>query len=280
MKSADLDREPRRNRDARGTRILGGSAAPPSPGRRRGRRCPLARLEALGGGLAGLLGACAYSSFLLAKVLGSPLDPAHAYISELGARSQPTSGFFRASDVLAGAALMVFAWVLLRWLPADWRARLGCSAIGVLGAASVVAGAKPLTCTPSTDVICRVRDQTHPLAQLHEAHVLASIIGFFGAVIGMLFIGSLLREIPSFRRLGALGTINAFLVTGLTVLELALMLAPGLWVGLPERAETLLESAWYGALALRLVADAWDHTTHTAGRHGPVGGVGVRRTPV
>jgi Protein of unknown function (DUF998) len=235
--------------------------APPSSDLWLGRRSGRARLEALGGGLVGLFAACAYSSFVLEKALGSPLNPAHAYVSELGARSQPATAFFRVSDVLAGAGLIVLAWALLRWLPADWRCRLGCGAIAVMGAASVVAGAKPLACTPSADVVCRLRDRTDPLAQLHQAHVASSMIGFLGAVMGMLLLGSLLRDVSCWRWLGRLGTVGAFLATGLAVLELALTLLPGLWVGLPERAETLLESAWYGALALRLIADAWDHTT-------------------
>jgi hypothetical protein len=249
--------------------------ASPSPDQWLGRRSRRGRLEALGGGLAGLVAACAYSSFLLEKAFGSPLNPAHAYVSELGARSQPATAFFRVSDVLAGAGLIVFAWALLRWLPADWRCRLGCGAIAVMGAASVVAGAKPLSCTPSADVVCRLQDRTDPLAQLHQAHVASSIIGFLGAVIGMLLLGSLLREVPYWRWLGPLGTAGAFVATGLAVLELALTLLPGLWVGLPERAETLLESAWYGALALRLIADAWDHTT----RHPRPPGSARRRRP-
>ena len=212
----------------------------------------------LGGGVAGSFGACAYSSFLLEKLLGSPLKPAHAYVSELGARGQPASAFFRVSDVLAGVALLFFAWVLWRWLPRDWRGRSGCCAVAVMGAASVVGGAKPLGCTPSTDMVCRLRDRTDVLAQLHQVHVLASISGFLGTVIGMLLLGGLLRAVPGWRWLGVLGIADAVVVTGLAGLELALMMLPGLWVGLPERVETLLESAWYGALALRVAATAWD----------------------
>jgi hypothetical protein len=87
-----------------------------SPDRWLSRRSGRARLEALGGGLAGLFGACAYSSFLLEKALGSPLNPAHAYVSELGASSQPAAAFFRVSDVLAGAGFIVFAWPAFWWL--------------------------------------------------------------------------------------------------------------------------------------------------------------------
>jgi hypothetical protein len=212
----------------------------------------------LGGGVAGSFGACAYSSFLLEKLLGSPLNPAHAYVSELGVRSQPASAFFRVSDVLAGAALLFFAWVLWRCLPPDWRCRPGCCAVAVMGAASVVSGAKPLGCTPSTDMVCRLRDRTDVLAQLHQVHVLASVTGFLGTVVGMLLLGGLLRDVPGWRWLGLLGIADAVFVTGLAGLELGLMMLPGLWVGLPERVETLLESAWYGALALRVVATAWD----------------------
>jgi hypothetical protein len=224
---------------------------------------------ALGGGVAGLFGACAYSSFLLEKALGSPLNPAHAYVSELGARSQPASAFFRISDILAGAALLYFAWALWRWLPSDRRCRLGCRAVAVMGAASMVDGAKPLGCTPSTELVCRLQDRTDLLAQLNQVHVLASITGFLGAVIGMLVLGGLLREVPGWRRLGLLGIADAFLVTGLAVLEVPLMMLPGLWVGLAERVETLLESSWYGALALGLIATVWHHTDDTTPTSAP-----------
>lgn len=113
-----------------------------------------------------------------------------------------------------------------------------------------------MTCLPSIDVACRMSDRTSPFAQLEQVHVLASVIGFGGAIIGMLALASWLRQVPRWRRLGALGTANVFLVTGLGLLELALMVLPGLWVGVPERAETLLESTWYGALAFWLIADA------------------------
>lgn len=96
-------------------------------------------------------------------------------------------------------------------------------------------GAKPLGCTPSTQVVGRVRDRTDLLAQLHQVHVLASITGFLGAVIGMLLLGGLLREVPDWRRLGLLGTADALLVDRARRAGAGADVAPGT-VGGPARA--------------------------------------------
>jgi hypothetical protein len=214
-------------------------------------RPPLvARRRLLLGGAAGLVGAAAYSSFLLARPLGSTLDPVNSYVSELGARTQPASAFFRASDVLAGLLIGLLALALREALPRDRRREAGRAALAMAAAASGFDGWHPMGCTPSIDLACRPhRNFIGLLAQLREAHTVSSVTGVVAAVASMLLLGSLLRELPPWRHLGELGQLAALTVTALGLLELPLTLTNH-WVGLVERTYVLWISGWFAALAV------------------------------
>src|SRR6266540_3262926 len=139
---------------------------------------PMAQRRLAVGGVAGLVGAAAYSSFPLARPLGSTLDPVNSYVSELGVRTQPASAFFRASDALAGLLIVLLTLVLRDGLPPEWRREAGRAALAMAGAASVFDGWHPMGCTPSIDVACR----PHPdiiglVVQLREAHTVSSVTG-------------------------------------------------------------------------------------------------------
>jgi hypothetical membrane protein len=202
------------------------------------------------GGVAGLVAAAAEDSFLLARPLGSTLDPVNAYVSELGVRTQPASALFRASDVLAGLLIVVLALMLRDGLPCHWQREAGRAALAMAGTASVFDGWHPMGCAPSIVAACR----PHPgltglLGQLREAHTVSSVIGVVAAVVSMLLLGSLLREIPRWRHLGGIGHLAALVVIALGILELPLSLTNH-WVGLVERIQVLWMSGWFAALAL------------------------------
>lgn len=211
---------------------------------------PIVRCRLTVGGVAGLVSAAAYDSFLLARPLDSTLDPVNSYISELGVRTQPASAFFRASDVLAGLLIVLLAFVLRDGLPSHWRGEAGRAALAIAGAASVFDGWHPMGCLPSIDLACRPHpDVIGLLAQLREAHTVSSVIGVVAAVAGMLLLGSLLREIPRWRHFGEIGQLTALVVIALGMLELPLSLTNH-WVGLVERIQVLWVSGWFAALAL------------------------------
>jgi Protein of unknown function (DUF998) len=223
----------------------------------RARPPPAARRRLALGGVAGLVGAAAYSSFLFARPLGSKLDPVNSYVSELGVRTQPASAFFRASDVLAGLLIVLLALVLRNGLPRDPRREAGRAALAIAGAASVFDGWHPMGCTPSVDVVCRPHpDVIGLLAQLREAHTVSSVIGVVAAVASMLLLGRLLGESPRWRSLGEIGQLAAVAVIALGLLELPLTLTNH-WVGLVERASVLCISCWYAALAVLALRTAW-----------------------
>jgi hypothetical membrane protein len=205
------------------------------------------------GGLAGLVAALAYSSFLLAGPLGSTLDPRNSYVSELGAATQPGSWFFRSTDVVAGGLMVVLAVALHGSLPRDWRRVVGTTALGLAGASSVFDGWYPIECTPSIDRACRLReDAMGLLGQLREPHTVSSVTGVVAAIVSMAALGHLLASVPGHRSLGRCGQAAALVATGLSLAELPLTTAdPG--VGLIERIFVLCVSTWIAALALLLL---------------------------
>lgn len=60
-----------------------------------------------------LLSAVAYTAWVLEVVLSTGLDPVQAYISELAAEDQPLGGLFRATDLVAGLAVLAAALLAL-----------------------------------------------------------------------------------------------------------------------------------------------------------------------
>jgi hypothetical protein len=203
--------------------------------------------------VAGLVAALAYSSFLLAGPLGSTLDPTTSYVSELGARTQPASAFFRATDMVAGGLIVILGAALRRDLARDWRRDVGTAALELAGAASVFDGWKPMDCAPSIDRACRLReDAMGLLGQLREPHTVSSVTGVVAAIVSMAVLGSLLGSEPGRRRLGRFGQVAAVVSACLSLAELPLTTAdPG--VGLLERLFVLCVSAWIAVLGLLLV---------------------------
>ena len=211
------------------------------------------------GGLAGLVAALAYSSFLLAGPLGSTLDPRNSYVSELGVPTQAASWFFRSTDVVAGGLMVVLAVALRGSLPRDWRRGVGTTALGLVGVSSVFDGWKPMACTPSIDRACRLReDAMGLLGQLREPHTVSSVTGVVAAIVSMAALGHLLASVRGHRRLGRYGQATALVAVGLSVAELPLTTAdPG--VGLIERLFVLGVSAWIATLGLLLLPPRRHH---------------------
>jgi hypothetical membrane protein len=211
--------------------------------------------------MAGLVGAAANSSFVLAGPLGSRLDPINSYVSELGVRTQPAAAFFRGSDVLAGLLIMLLALLLRDGLPQAWCRQAGRAALAIAGVASVFDGWHPMGCAPSIDMACRPHQNLIGLvAQLREAHTVSSVVGILAAVASMLLLGTLLAESPRWRRLGEIGQLAAVAVIALGLLELPLSLTNH-WVGLVERIQVLWISGWFAALALlalRAAVRSWE----------------------
>ncbi|MET9328733.1 DUF998 domain-containing protein [Tsukamurella sp. NPDC003166] len=204
-------------------------------------------------------GAVLYSAWLIAPVLGSELSPLTSFVSEVGASGQPSAKLFRATDLLAGTAVVVaaaLAWRAAR--PAPWAARGALLGLLVLGAATMCDALMPLSCTPTADAACAARELAGQVPFTHLGHAVSSGIAGFGGVVAVLgwarWRGTegaggrspLLRRFDGARL--ALGAGAAFLLaTGWTLLA---MLAPALYLGLAQRAQILALTLWLVLVAL------------------------------
>ncbi len=199
------------------------------------------------GAVAGVVGALAYSSFLLGPAVHSKLSATTSFPSELEAAGQPYADFFRLTDIVSGLLIVVVAWALYRLLPRDRSLSLGCLLTAAMGAASVSDGATTMGCAPSLSAACHARDQTITglLSQTFESHTLSGLAGFLGGAGGMLLIGLALRRslAASSIRWGTASRNVSFVLGAVGLIDLVL-LAVHTWFGLAERARPLIVSLW------------------------------------
>ncbi|NKY19687.1 DUF998 domain-containing protein [Tsukamurella spumae] len=209
-------------------------------------------------------GAVLYSAWLIAPVLGSELSPLTSYVSEVGASGQPYARLFRATDLLAGTALVVAAALIWRAAPRA-TTRAGTAAargallgLLVLGAATMCDALMPLSCTPTADAACAARELAGQVPFTHLGHAVSSGIAGFGGVVAVLgwalWRGAegadgrtpLLRRFDGVRL--TLGAGVAFLLA--TAWTLLAMLEPALYLGLAQRAQILSLTLWLVLVAL------------------------------
>ncbi|MGB8946540.1 MAG: DUF998 domain-containing protein, partial [Streptomyces sp.] len=81
-----------------------------------------------------MLGAVAYSAWILEVFLGTGLSPLTSYVSELAARDQPFSTLFRTTDLTAGLLILAGAAGALLWLPRRWSTVVGWAGLALFGA--------------------------------------------------------------------------------------------------------------------------------------------------
>ena len=101
----------------------------------------------------GLLAAAAYSSWPLGYYL-NPKVGATGYASELAVRGQPYNWVFIISDVLAGALVLVLAWLLYRQFNkrlTSWHKWL-LGLFAAFGTLTIFAALLPMSCTPSISI--------------------------------------------------------------------------------------------------------------------------------
>ncbi|MEU2556790.1 DUF998 domain-containing protein [Streptomyces sp. NPDC013313] len=204
------------------------------------------------GAVLGMIGALACSSFVLEAFLHTGLSPLRSYVSELSVAGRPYAFLFRAGDVTAGCGLLALAMALARRLPTTHRPANGCVALAVTAAASIGDGLWPMPCAPSVDPVCRATDSTDLDQQLGQIHTLSSLAEFTGAILAMLLLSKVLQRTDHRRQ--ARWSLTAGVATAaLGALEIAMVLTGVRWVGLPERAQVLMVSAWCAAMARLLM---------------------------
>lgn len=202
--------------------------------------------------LAGLCAgtAVSYAAWLVGAVVNPGVDELYGYVSELSARDQPASGFFRAGDALAGVlggcAAVVGA---LRLPPARTRATtvavlVGWGGLALFGVATAVdATLTPMDCATFTESGCALREAFGASSTAHELHAFTSTLAGAGALVAMAALTVAARRgvtpLPGPRT----GLVFTVVTLGATLATLVALLVSG-WAGLFQRIQLAAVSAW------------------------------------
>ncbi|UZJ34065.1 DUF998 domain-containing protein [Streptomyces endophytica] len=231
-----------------------------------------------------LLGAAAYTAWVLELVLATGLDPVRAYVSELAAADQPLGGLFRATDLAAG--LLVLAGALtamtapagrasavttsavttsaatapLATAPAPVAARTakaGWVALAVFGAATAVDSRLPLSCAPTSDPVCAARETAGLVPATHTAHAVSSTCAMLGALAALVLLTAAARRHDRRAPLARYGPWLVLAELAATCWTLASVAAfsagRGTWaLGAGQRLQVLLVALYLALLALHL----------------------------
>ena len=146
-----------------------------------------------------LLSAILYCSLLTELVMGYPLNPITAYLSELAARDQSTSDLVRIMDGTS-AGLILLAIVLLMVRNSRGRKKnsslhernqhnraylLWIVGLVVLAVGTIMDTFWPLDCAVSLDT-CQFKEQAGQVSLTHKLHDYSSVIaGFGGFLVGL-----------------------------------------------------------------------------------------------
>lgn len=196
---------------------------------------------------AGLL----YCSLLLEAAAGFPLNVHNSFLSELGARDQPTSLYARAMDLASGVLLLTAA-ILGRPAARLHREVRGLViSTAVFGAGTLFDSLSPMDCAPSVSSACRAAEADGPAGVLHE--VTSTLAGLGSVALGIFAVLVLRR----FGWGGRLGRAVAVLAAGVAVTQTWLGIETGLEVmlgddanapGVLQRVSILLVCSMLGTL--------------------------------
>ncbi|MBO1767174.1 DUF998 domain-containing protein [Allobranchiibius sp. GilTou38] len=211
-----------------------------------------------------LVAAVLYSSFLLSYVVrrGQHAD----FVSQLELPGAPYADWYRASDVLAGLALLAIAWLCWPDRHVRTAVRWACVMVAVVGAGSLLDGSTSMDCASGTGTTCDLGDHSVPglLHQLIVGHTLSGLAGFAAAGIGAACCARASHPAhPGWMR------VHIVLAAGIGLCGLAdlALLLVNIDMGLVERLRILLVSAWIASVPWTVRAvrhDAWARSTHDA----------------
>jgi Protein of unknown function (DUF998) len=220
-----------------------GPSARPRPGPRRSARI---------GGIAAVIAAASYSSFLISPWTHSPGSASRGFISELEAPGQPYAWLYRSSDVLAGIGILIAAWAVSQLVAGRRWSAAAVALLALTGVGSVLDGATSMRCDPGTSARCAHGEHTAGglVSQLTALHTDSGLLGFAASAAGAIILGAVLADRwPSWGRLQiALGVS----IAGCGLADLLLLLSSSS-IGSTERARILLTSGWLLAVGLFLL---------------------------
>lgn len=201
-----------------------------------------------------VLGALAYSAWVLEFVLRTGLDPAGSYVSELMATDQPYGRFFRATDLVAGLLVLAAALTALT-LPGrrPWTVT-GWVALALFGAATAADSRLPLSCAPTADAECAAREAAGLVPFTHTAHAVSSSLAVAAAIGAMVALTLAARRYRVWRPLARTGPVLVALELAATAWTLvgvaAFEAGRGTWgLGVGQRLQVLLVAVFLVVLA-------------------------------
>ncbi|MFI7066415.1 DUF998 domain-containing protein [Kribbella sp. NPDC050124] len=168
-----------------------------------------------------------YCSLLLEAIAGYPLDVRTSFLSELGARDQPTSPYARALDLGAGVLLLIAA-ILGRPAARMHRDVAGLLiSAAVFGAGTLFDSFSPMDCAPSLSEACRAAEANGQAGTALLLHEMTSTMAGIGSVAMGIFAVLVLRRSGWG---GGWGRLVAVLAAGVAVTQAWLGIETGLEV--------------------------------------------------
>jgi hypothetical protein len=168
-----------------------------------------------------------YCSLLLEAVAGYPLNIHYSFLSELGARDQPTSPYARALDLGAGVLLLIAA-ILGRPAARMHRDVAGLLiSAAVFGVGTLFDSFSPMDCAPSLSEACRAAEANGQAGTALLLHEITSTMAGLGSVAMGIFAVLVLRRSGWG---GVWGRVVAVLAAGVAVTQAWLGIETGLEV--------------------------------------------------
>ncbi|MFI9052849.1 DUF998 domain-containing protein [Streptomyces sp. NPDC053427] len=201
-----------------------------------------------------LLGAVAYTAWVLEVVLATGIDPVQAYVSELAAADQPLGGVFRATDLVAGLLVLAGAAAALATLERRPWTTAGWAALALFGAATALDSRLPLSCAPTSDPACAARETAGLVPATHTAHAISSSLALAGALAALVLLTVAARRYGGWPALARLGPPLVLAELAATLWTLASVVAftagRGTWaLGAGQRLQVLLVALYLALLA-------------------------------
>ncbi len=239
------------------------------------------RPDAGAGGIAAIIAAACYSSFLLSAWTHASRLTSGGFISELEAPGQPYAWFYRCTDIAAGLGMLTAAWALSALIAGRRWSAAAVVLLALTGAGSVLDGATSMRCDPGISAQCARGEHTASglIGQLSALHTDSGLLGFAASAAGAIVLGAVLAG--GWKSWGRLHILLGVSIAGCGIADLVLLLTGG-GIGTAERARVLLTSAWLltvGAFLLRrpaarelprypLPARRPQHVSMSTGRNG------------
>ena len=172
-----------------------------------------------------VLAGVVYSAFLATPLLGTRLDPARSYVSELAALDQPHAAVFRIVDAVVGLVVVIAAAHVTHGARVA-AVRWAGVALGLFGVATLLDVAAPMSCAPSADAACAAAESSRSVLAF-GVHEVSSFVANLAAIVAVVLLAAA-------RSRGRTARQPASAFEGGLLVGLPLVVLPGLLVVLEE----------------------------------------------